>query len=77
MALAQDRNVSSSSEWRRGIQEVDAAVFQHLRTGIEGGFDEETFAQRIGFGNLKWCRLPLPTRNEGPLARAPHEASAV
>ena len=50
----QDRNVSSSSDWRRGIQEVDAAVFQHLRTGIEGGFDEESFAQRIGFGNLKW-----------------------
>ena len=50
--------MSSSSEWRRGIQEVDAAVFQHLRTGIEGGFDEESFAQRIGFGNLKWCPLP-------------------
>ena len=51
----QDRNVSSSSEWRRGIQEVDAAILDHMRTGINGGFDEERFGQHVGFGNLKWC----------------------
>ncbi len=33
--------------------EVDASVFAHLRDAIKGGFDEERFGSRIGFGNLK------------------------
>lgn len=44
-----------SAEWRKAIQEVDSSVKQHLRTGIEGGFDEERFGTRIGFGNLRRC----------------------
>jgi hypothetical protein len=49
----QDRQLQGSSEWRRAMQEVDASVFQHLRDNIKGGFDEERFAARIGFGNLR------------------------
>ncbi len=49
----QDRNLTSSKEWRSHIQQVDAAVLTHLRTEIQGGFDEEQFGSRIGFGNLK------------------------
>ena len=50
---SQDRNLTSSKEWRSHIQQVDAAVLSHLRTEIQGGFDEEQFGSRIGFGNLK------------------------
>ncbi|GLI64442.1 hypothetical protein VaNZ11_007713 [Volvox africanus] len=53
VALPKDRAIQSSSEWRRSMAEVDAAVFKHLRDGIKGGFDEERFASRIGFSNLK------------------------
>ena len=49
----QDRNLTSSREWRSHIQQVDAAVLSHLRTEVQGGFDEEQFGSRIGFGNLK------------------------
>lgn len=49
----QDRNVSSSGEWRQAIQTVDAAVFEHLCTAVNGGFDEAQFGSRIGFGSLK------------------------
>lgn len=44
---------ATSAEWRRAIQEVDGSVKQHLRGVIEGGFDEERFGARIGFGNLR------------------------
>ncbi|PSC67591.1 dynamin-related GTPase [Micractinium conductrix] len=44
---------SSSGEWRKAIQEVDGSIKSHLREGISGGFDEERFGQRIGFGNLR------------------------
>ncbi len=50
---SQDRSIQSSAEWRRQMGEVDAATFKHLREGIKGGFDEERFASRIGFNNLK------------------------
>lgn len=61
VALPKDRqgggagiaSTATSAEWRRAIQEVDASVKQHLRGGIEGGFDEERFGARIGFGNLR------------------------
>lgn len=61
VALPKDRQGGSSgissnatsAEWRRAIQEVDGSVKQHLRSGIEGGFDEERFGTRIGFGNLR------------------------
>lgn len=43
----------SSKEWRHQIQQVDADIYQTLRHGISGGFDEEKFGLRIGFGNLK------------------------
>lgn len=65
VALPKDRqgggagiaSTATSAEWRRAIQEVDASVKQHLRGGIEGGFDEERFGARIGFGNLRrWGR---------------------
>jgi hypothetical protein len=40
------------------MQDVDAGVFQHLRESVKGGFDEEHFAARIGFGNLRrWVLL--------------------
>ncbi|PNG99285.1 Dynamin-related protein 5A, partial [Tetrabaena socialis] len=53
VALPKDRVIQSSAEWRRSMQEVDAGVFKHLREGIKGGFDEERFASRVGFSNLK------------------------
>lgn len=53
--LLQDRTVASSKEWRRQIQAVDADVYSTLQQGIKGGFDEEKFGNRIGFGNLKRC----------------------
>lgn len=34
-------------------QEVDSSVKKHLRESIAGGFDEERFGTRIGFGNLR------------------------
>lgn len=49
----QDRSLTGSGEWRQAIQEVDAAVLNHLRNSVAGGFDEEQFASRIGFANLK------------------------
>ena len=45
--------ISSSREWRRLIQEVDAQVYKTLQQGIKGGFDEGKFGNRVGFGNLK------------------------
>ncbi|KXZ53084.1 hypothetical protein GPECTOR_8g76 [Gonium pectorale] len=53
VALPKDRVIQSSAEWRRSMQEVDTAIFKHLREGIKGGFDEERFSSRIGFTNLK------------------------
>jgi hypothetical protein len=38
--LQQDRNVSTSAEWRSAIRDVDASVFEHLRSAVSGGFDE-------------------------------------
>jgi hypothetical protein len=52
-ARLQDRAHASSAEWRAAIQRVDAGVRAHLRGAVEGGFDEERFGPRIGFGNLK------------------------
>jgi hypothetical protein len=51
--LSQERSVTSSSEWRRLIQEVDVSIVSHLRNSVIGGFDEERFGSRIGFGSLK------------------------
>eukprot|EP00887_Chlorella_sp_A99_P005155 scaffold40.g5155.t1 len=64
VALPKDRNLQTSAEWRKAIQarcpnacacmfEVDASVLRHLREGIAGGFDEERFGSRIGFGCLR------------------------
>lgn len=55
VALPKDRSAatSSSADWRRAIQEVDGGVKQHLREGVAGGFDEERFGTRVGFGNLR------------------------
>lgn len=52
------------------MTEVDTAIYKHMRDGIKGGFDEERFASRIGFSNLKKCvapafRLPLAGRLRG------------
>lgn len=43
------------------MQAVDSSVFQHLREGIKGGFDEERYAARVGFGNLKRWEHDLPS----------------
>lgn len=53
LRLPQDKAVLSSKEWRHQIQEVDVDIYRTLRTGISGGFDEEKYGSRIGFGNLK------------------------
>ena len=37
------------------MQDVDAGIFKHMREGIKGGFDEDRFGMRMGFGNLKRC----------------------
>jgi len=40
------------------MAQVDRSVFTQLREGIKGGFDEDRFGSRIGFGNLKrWGAL--------------------
>lgn len=49
----QERTVTTNTEWRRQISEVDTGVFKHLREGVKGGFDEERYASRIGFNQLK------------------------
>lgn len=51
--LVQDRTATTSAEWRKQIQEVDKSIRQHLREKINGGFDEERFGSRVGFGNLR------------------------
>jgi hypothetical protein len=53
VALPKDRQLQGSAEWRKQMAEVDRSVFGHLREGVKGGFDEERFGVRIGFGNLK------------------------
>jgi len=53
VALPKDKSHTNSAEWRKAIQVVDANIKKHLRADIDGGFDEEKYAQRIGFGNLK------------------------
>eukprot|EP00884_Botryococcus_braunii_P011386 jgi/Botrbrau1/20248/Bobra.31_1s0037.1 len=53
VALPKERTLTSSNEWRRLIQEIDVSVLSHLRNSITGGFDEERFGSRIGFGSLK------------------------
>lgn len=52
-ATLQDRQLQSSAEWRRQMADVDRTVFQSLRENVKGGFDEDRFGSRIGFGNLK------------------------
>ncbi|KAK9832230.1 hypothetical protein WJX74_003725 [Apatococcus lobatus] len=53
VALPKDRAMVPSGEWRSQIQQVDAGILHHLRTEVAGGFDEERFGARVGFGNLK------------------------
>ncbi|KAJ9518938.1 hypothetical protein QJQ45_026218 [Haematococcus lacustris] len=53
VALPKDRAIQSSSDWRKQMSEVDVSITKHMREGIKGGFDEERFASRIGFNNLK------------------------
>ena len=49
----QDRQLQTSAERRKQMADVDRSVFTQLREGIKGGFDEDRFGSRIGFGNLK------------------------
>ena len=35
------------------MQATDAATLQTLRTAIDGGFDEPTYGDRVGFVNLR------------------------
>uniref|UniRef100_A0A061RLP0 Dynamin-related gtpase n=1 Tax=Tetraselmis sp. GSL018 TaxID=582737 RepID=A0A061RLP0_9CHLO len=53
VALPKEKNGYGSAEFRQQIQEVDAKVLKHLRESITGGFDEDKFGHRIGFGNLR------------------------
>ncbi|KAI8477346.1 MAG: P-loop containing nucleoside triphosphate hydrolase protein [Monoraphidium minutum] len=53
VALPKDRQLQGSAEWRSQMADVDRTVFGHLREGVKGGFDEDRFGSRIGFGNLK------------------------
>lgn len=53
VALPKDKSQTNSAEWRKAIQVVDANIKKHLRDDIDGGFDQERFAKRIGFSNLK------------------------
>jgi hypothetical protein len=53
VALPKEKSHTNSAEWRKAIQVVDGNIKKHLRADIDGGFDEERFAKRIGFGNLK------------------------
>ena len=58
----QERAISSSAAWRASIADVDGAMLRCLREQVAGGFDEERFGARIGFGNLKRCAaLPAPS----------------
>lgn len=53
VALPKERSHSSSSAWRKAIQKVDESIKKHVRTNIEGGFDEQRFGGQLGFGHLK------------------------
>ena len=50
---AASSSATTSADWRRAIQEVDAGVRAHLREQVAGGFDEERFGARVGFGQLR------------------------
>lgn len=59
-ALPKDKGgagTGTSAEWRQAIQKVDTEVRGHLRESVAGGFDEERFGTRIGFGNLRRCAV--------------------
>lgn len=49
----QERNIQTSAEWRQQMLSVDVSIVQSMRDDIKGGFDEERYGPRIGFGNLK------------------------
>ena len=53
--------MTTNAAWRQQIQQVDADILRSLRLNIHGGFDEERFGARVGFGNLKW-QEPLVLR---------------
>ena len=53
IALPKDKKYNSNSHFRERIQQVDTEVLHFLNTNVRGGFDEERFGDRIGFGQLK------------------------
>ncbi len=74
-AARQERAISGSASWRAQIADVDAATLRHLREQVAGGFDEERFAGRIGFGNLKRCAARRRPLVHGWLSRLPWHRS--
>ena len=68
------------------LQDVDADVKRHLQESVAGGFDEERFGSRIGFGNLRrrvlgrwgrqrngreWAGVGMPWAAPGSWAQTP------
>ena len=41
------------SEFRRMVEQTDNTILETLRTSIEGGFDEHTYGDRVGFATLR------------------------
>ncbi|KAL1556491.1 Dynamin-related protein 5A [Salvia divinorum] len=53
VALPKDKSIVSNDEFRRKISQVDTEVIHHLRDAVKGGFDEDKYRSRIGFGCLR------------------------
>ncbi|KAF5787252.1 putative dynamin GTPase [Helianthus annuus] len=53
VALPKERTAVSNDEFRRQISQVDSDVIRHLKENVKGGYDEERYKSRIGFGCLR------------------------
>ncbi|KAL8223686.1 hypothetical protein R6Q57_019161 [Mikania cordata] len=53
VALPKERTTVSNEEFRMQISQVDSDVVRHLKENVKGGYDEERYKSRIGFGCLR------------------------
>ncbi|KAI7746674.1 hypothetical protein M8C21_018286, partial [Ambrosia artemisiifolia] len=53
VALPKERTAVSNDEFRKQISQVDSDVKRHLKENVKGGYDEEKYKSRIGFGCLR------------------------
>ncbi|KAD2394462.1 hypothetical protein E3N88_41439 [Mikania micrantha] len=53
VALPKETTIVSNDEFRKQISQVDSDVVRHLKENVKGGYDEEKYKSRIGFGCLR------------------------